>query len=72
MNDIYIKGIELPARVRGNVVKIEDDFFVFVNTVLSPERQRCAAEHELMHIKKDHFFNEEPVIHDELEAGYGI
>lgn len=47
---------------------VQDDFFVFVNTVLSPECQQRAARHELQHIKKDHFYNSEPVVVNELEA----
>lgn len=68
MNCIFIKGAELPAKVRGTVAMVQDDFFVYVNTVLSPECQQRAAHHELQHIKKDHFYNSEPVVVNELEA----
>lgn len=68
MNCIFIKGAELPAKVRGAVAMVQDDFFVYVNTVLSPECQQRAAQHELRHIKRDHFYNQEPVVVNELEA----
>lgn len=72
MNTVYIRGVELPAKVRGVTVLDEnDDFNVYINTVLSPEVQKKAAQHELRHIRKNHFYNSDPVIVNELEASGG-
>ena len=59
----------MPGRVRGVTVPIpEDDFVVFVNINLCPATQQDAIRHELIHIKKDHFYHDDPVIINELEA----
>lgn len=42
--------------------------FVKNSPVLCPETQRTATMHELCHIKKEHFYNEEPVVYNEMEA----
>lgn len=69
MNRIFIRGIALPGSVRGASVKNEDDdFIIFVNTNLSVEARDRAALHELRHIQLDHFYDQEPVIVNELEA----
>ena len=53
MNNIYIRGVALPGRVRGVTVKDdEDDYNVYINTQLCP----------------NHFYNDAPVIINELEA----
>ena len=69
MNRIFIRCLALPGTVRGCVVAApDDDFVVFVNECLCPDAQRAAAEHELRHIRLDHFYDEEPVVISELEA----
>lgn len=69
MNCIFIRRLTLPGTVRGCVVTApDDDFLVFVNDALCPNAQRAAAEHELRHIRLDHFYDEEPVVISELEA----
>lgn len=69
MNQIFIRGIGLPGRVRGvTVMAPDDDFIVFVNTNLCPDTQKAAVEHELRHIRKNHFYNGDPVVVNELEA----
>ena len=49
-------------------VEIEDDFFVFINENLSLKAQKYAADHELQHVKLNHFYNDDPVIINELEV----
>lgn len=69
MNDIFIRGIELPFAVKGvTVLDADGNFNVYINTLLSFDTQQKAARHEIAHIKKDHFFDYEPVIINELEA----
>jgi hypothetical protein len=56
-----LKGLRLP----------NDDgtFDVYVNINLPDELQRRAIDHELRHIRKDHFYNDDPVWLNEQEAG---
>ncbi len=68
MDQIFIRGIELPGSVRGATIKLEDDFIIFINTCLSPAVRQAAALHELRHIKKNHFYNQDPVVINEMEA----
>lgn len=69
MNCVFIRGLNMPGSVRGVAVSApDDDFMVFVNSNLSPDAQRRAAEHEIQHIRFNHFYNEEPVVICELEA----
>lgn len=69
LGDIFIRGIELPLTVKGvTVLDCDGNFNVYINILLSYETQRNATKHEIKHIKKDHFYDYEPVIHNELEA----
>lgn len=72
MENIYIRGIELPPKIKGvTVVDTEGDYNVYINTLLSPSAQKKAQKHELTHIIKDHFFDNEPVVYNEMEANAG-
>ncbi len=68
MGQIYIRGVDMPGRVRGVTVKIGDDFFILINTCLCEKVQHNAIRHEIKHIKKDHFYDCEPVVINELQA----
>lgn len=72
MNDIFIRGIQLPMTVKGvTVIDEESDYNVYINTLLSESVQEQTAKHELKHIIKDHFYDNNPVIYNELEANAG-
>lgn len=69
LNDIYIRGLELPAKVKGITVLDENgDFNVYINVSLSFAMQMQTTNHEIRHIKLEHFYDFEPVIYNELEA----
>jgi hypothetical protein len=69
LGDIFIRGIELPLTVKGvTVLDSDGNFNVYINTLLSYDTQQKAARHEIRHIKKDHFYDFNPVVHNELEA----
>lgn len=69
MGDIFIRGIELPLTVKGvTVLDSDGNYNVYINILLSYDTQRKATKHEIKHIKKEHFYDFEPVIHNELEA----
>lgn len=65
---VFIRCIDLPAKVRGVTVKYQDDFYVFINSCLCSHTQRKVVEHEIRHIKMNHFYNSEPVIINEIQA----
>ena len=69
MNNIYIRGIKLPLTVKGvTVLDSEGDFNVYINILLSYNTQQIATKHEIGHITKEHFYDYEPVVYNELEA----
>lgn len=69
LNRVFVRGLSLPGSVRGvSVAAPDDDFIVFVNDTLCADAQKAAAEHELRHIRLDHFYDDEPVVISELEA----
>lgn len=72
MGDIFIRGLELPLSIEGaTVLDADGNYNVYINTLLSFETQKKTARHELIHIKREHFYDFEPVIHNELEANAG-
>lgn len=72
MENIMIRSIVLPVGVRGvTVVDENGDYNVYINCTLSPDVQKQAADHELRHIRKDHFYDFEPVARNEREADAG-
>ena len=69
LGEIYIRGIELPLKVKGvTVLDSDGNFNVYINILLSQDTQRKATKHEIKHIKKEHFYDFNPVVHNELEA----
>lgn len=72
MGEVFIRLLELPPTIHGATVLDSDgNFNVYINSLLSYDAQRKTARHELIHIKKEHFYDYEPVVHNELEANAG-
>lgn len=69
MTDYFVRLIELPIRVEGVTVPNSDgSFSVYINSALS-EAKRCEVlEHELRHIKAEHFYLDMPVENMERQA----
>lgn len=68
MQEIYIKGVDLPGKIKGVTVVKDNDFIILINTCLCEEVQQQTISHELSHVKKNHFYNCDPVIKNEMEA----
>ena len=69
-NNVFIRLILLPHTVRAVTLPNTDGTFdVYVNASLAQELQIAAIEHELNHIRKDHFYDCNPVWLNEQEAG---
>lgn len=61
--------VALPPAVEGVTLPNSDGTFdVYINSTMSPERQRRVLDHELRHISRDHFYSERPVEELEREA----
>ena len=62
MTDTYIRLVSLPPKVEGVTVPNDDGSFdVYINSRLSPTRQQETLEHELRHIRHEHFYLDMPV-----------
>ena len=69
MTDTYIRLVPLPAKVEGVTVPNDDGSFdVYINARLSPTRQQETLEHELRHIRHEHFYLDMPVARMERQA----
>lgn len=70
MIDYYVRRVKFPNRSCPALVVPNDDgsFDIYINTLFPPDKQAEALEHELRHLKKDHFYKEEPISKQEAEA----
>lgn len=70
VGDVFIRFVPLPYSVRAVTLPNDDGTFdVYINDNLPDELRRKALRHELEHIKKDHFYDCNPVWINEQEAG---
>ena len=68
--NIFVRTIPLPEAVRAVVLPNEDGTFdIYINSRLPEELQHRALSHELTHVRRDHFYNGDPVWLNEFEAG---
>lgn len=68
-SNIFVRAVALPEAVRAVTVPNDDGTFdIYLNALLPEELQRSALRHELCHIRRDHFYNEDPVWQNEQEA----
>ncbi len=67
----FVHFIPLPPHIEGVTMPNDDDTFeIYINANLCPSRQEKALNHELNHIKKDHFYDDiKPIETVETEAG---
>ena len=65
--DYYVRVVPFPVRSTGGMVMPNDDgtYSVYINALLSEDRQRKALKHELDHIINGDFYNEKPI--EEIE-----
>ena len=71
MESKILRLAPLPPRVNAvTVVDGNGDFNIYVNENLSIEARRAAYDHELEHIRREHFFTDIPVEECEREANH--
>ena len=69
MTDTYVRLIALPAKVEGVTLPNDDGSFdIYINSRLSPVRQQETLEHELRHIRHEHFYLDMDVRRMERQA----
>ena len=69
MTDYYVRQVPLPIRVEGVTLPNDDGSFdIYINARLSPARQQETLEHELRHIRADHFYLDMPIERMERQA----
>ena len=69
MIDYYVRLVELPRRVEGVTVPNNDgSFSVYINSLLSDTQRQIVLDHELEHIRKEHFYIDIPVERMERQA----
>lgn len=69
MTDTYIRLVPLPASVQGVTLPNDDGSFdIYINTRLSPARRQETLEHELRHIRGEHFYLDMPLDRMERQA----
>ena len=72
MYDVFVRYAALPVCVRGVTLPIEDGRFdIYLNNRLCENAQRAALEHELQHIRENHFYDCDPVVINEKRAQTG-
>ena len=71
--EYFVRYIKLPAKVEGATVPNDDGTFdIYINSIFCEEKRAEILEHELRHIRKDHFYNDIlPVCGMEKEANGG-
>lgn len=68
--EYYVRYVEFPPKVDGLTVPNDDGTFdIYINTLLSSERQEEKLKHEIRHIQDEHFYRDTiPVAQAEQEA----
>ncbi len=69
MTEYYVRQVSLPIRVEGVTLPNNDGSFdIYINARLTPVRQQETLEHELRHIRAEHFYLDMPVKRMERQA----
>lgn len=69
MTDTFVRLVPLPAKVEGVTLPNDDGSFdIYINARLSPARQQETLEHELRHIRHEHFYLDMPIDRMERQA----
>ncbi len=57
--DYFVRLADLPAKVEGVTIPNDDGTFdIYINALFCEEKQQEILEHELRHIRRDHFYND--------------
>lgn len=68
--NIFVRLVSFPKTIRAVTLPNDDGTFdIYINSDLPKELQHKALIHELEHIRRDHFYNDDPVWINEQDAG---
>ena len=68
--NIFVRLVSFPKTIRAVTLPNDDGTFdIYINSDLPEELQHKALNHELEHIRRDHFYNDDPVWINEQDAG---
>ena len=69
MTDAYVRLVSLPIKVEGVTLPKDDGSFdIYINSRLSPARRQETLEHELRHIRHEHFYLDMDISRMERQA----
>lgn len=69
MPEYFVRLVELPRTVEGVTVPNDDGSFdVYINSLLCEARRKAVLEHELLHLKREHFYLDLPIAQIERQA----
>ena len=69
MLEYYVRLVSLPRTVEGVSVPNDDGSFdIYINSRLSPQQREETLEHELRHLKQEHFYLDLPLSCMERQA----
>lgn len=59
MDEVIIRLQDMPIRMKGVTLLDESgDYNVYINSRLSADSQREVLNHEMLHIRRDDFYND--------------
>lgn len=68
-DDVFVRFVDFPATINAVTTPNDDGTFnVYVNSALDESEKAAALEHELYHIRRDHFYSRLNVIECERSA----
>jgi len=69
MIDYFVRSIALPRKVEGVSIPNDDGSFdIYINSLLPPQRRTEVLQHELRHLKAEHFYLDMPIESMERQA----
>lgn len=69
MYEVFTRLIDLPCTING-VTSLDEnlDYNIFINARLSAEEQKKAYDHEMRHIRLEHFYTFKSAVECEREV----
>ena len=69
MIDYYVRNVPLPRKVEGVSIPNDDGSFdIYINSLLPSEMRDRVLQHELRHLKAEHFYLDMPISTMERQA----
>lgn len=71
--DVNVRFLVLPSTVEGVTIPNPDGTFdIYINDTFCDEKKKAILQHELEHLRRDHFYIELPIGMIETEANQAI